>query len=131
MWSEGELIVAVLRMPPKWLLLLMKQGNVPVVRAWDHLGLVRFGHMILSTVYPPPISSLPLPGGLDDGLEGGGDLVLSVGGDDRSAVGMSVIPLKIYSSVPFPVSCIKMGEYSRESGRQKLNIELGWKTGWS
>ena len=118
MWSEGELIIVVLRMPPKWLLLLMKQGNVSVVRAWDHLGLVRFGHMILSTVYPPPIASLPLPGGLDDRLEGGGDLVLSVGGDDRSAVAMPVIPLQIDSSVPFPVSCIKMGEHSRQAGRQ-------------
>ena len=102
-----------------------------MVRAWDHLGLVRFGHVILSTVNPPPIAPLPLPAGLDNGLEGGGDLVLSVRGDDRSAVAMSVVPLQIDSSVPFPVSCVKMGKDCRESGRKQLNIELGRKTRWS
>ena len=86
-----------------------------MVSAGDYLGLVRFGNMIFSTVDPSPIASFPLPSGLDDGLKCWRDLVLSVRGDDRSAVAMPVVPVQVDCSIPFPVSCVKMGEDSRES----------------
>ena len=94
--------------------MLMQQGDVPVAGAGYKLGLVGLSHMILSTVDSPSITSLPIPRCrvLDDWLECWGDLVLSVWGNDRPAVAMSVVPVQVDGSIPLSVSCVKMGEDS-------------------
>ena len=122
-------------MPPQRLLLIVKQWDVFVVdTAGDDLGLVGFGHNIITAMDPSsivPVSSLE-PCWLRWRLEGRRYFVLPVGRHRRRLSGstcstnmLSLVSLLVLAGLrPLPAGAGQVGQDRGQSRWQQLDVQF-------